>query len=202
MKKENSIKLLLAQKSKLKDKLLDERHWSDETSNLVSNIFGKDSEQYRQIREINISINDFVFAGEGLNPMKNRVRAEKCLDSFITQIENFTYESQSTFYADKEFKFNKSTIYTLMPIIISGSFALGLYFGNTKFDKEKIELNDKVKILTEEKSKLIIQLKLKDKKIIAKDNLIEVTSDSLKSTQKDLNSLYLYLGSLEKGKAK
>jgi len=202
MKKENSIKLLQDQKSKLQEKSLDERHWTDETANFVSNIFGKDSEQFKQIRDINISINDYVFAGGESNPMKNRIRAEKYLDSFITLVENFTYEKSSTFNTSEEFKFNKSAVYTIIPIVISGAFILGFYFGNTKFDKDKIELTEKVKSLSAKTDSLDLQLKLKDKIILRKEIKNKEITDSLRGTQKDLNSLYLYLGSLEKDNPK
>lgn len=200
MKRENSIKLLKEQKNKLQDKTLDELHWTDETANLVSNIFGKDSEQYKQIRDISIRIDNNTYYGEEFNPMKNRIRAEKYLDSFITQVQNFTYDNQVSFNKEKEFKFSKSTIYTLTPIIISGAFALGLYFGNTKFDKDKIELTDQVKSLSADTLNFAIKLKLKDSVINKKDILLKTTVDSLRTTQKDMNSLYLYIGALEKTK--
>ena len=103
---------------------------------------------------------------------------------------------------NEEFKFNKSTVYTIIPIIISGSFVLGFYFGNTKFDKDKIELTEKVKLLSAKTDSLVLKLNLKDKIILAKDIKNKETIDSLRITQKDLNSLYLYLGSLQKGKPK
>lgn len=202
MKRENSIKLLAAQKNKLQDKTLDEQHWTDETANLVSNIFGKDSEQYRQIRDISIRIDNDTYYGEDFSPMKNRIRAEKYLDSFITQVQNFTYDNQVSFNKDKEFKFYKSTVYTLAPIIISGVFVLGLYFGNNKFDKDKIELTDQVKNLSSDTTNFALKLKLKDSLINDKDFLLKTLTDSLRTSQNDLHSMYLYIGSLEQNNAK
>lgn len=162
MEKKDSIKLLTAQKNKLKEISLDEIHWIDETANLVSNIFGKDSDQLKQIKQINIRIHDsshYTYKGEDTNPMKNRIRAENYINSFITQVENFTYKKVESYDRNKECKFNKNLFYSVSFIIISGAFTLGFYFGNNKFDREKIELSDKVKSLTSDSIRLTSKIK-------------------------------------------
>nr|WP_315134264.1 hypothetical protein [uncultured Flavobacterium sp.] len=162
MEKKDSIKLLNAQKNKLNEKSLDEIHWIDETTNIVSNIFGKDSDQLKQLKQIKITIHNsshFTYEGEDRNPMKNRIRAINYIDSFITQVENFTYKKLESYDRNTECKFNKNIFYSVSFIIVSGAFTLGFYFGNNKFDREKIELSDKVKFLTSDSIRLTSKIK-------------------------------------------
>lgn len=174
MKRENLIILLNQQKDKLQDLKLDEIHWIDETSNIVSNIFGKESEQVKQVKDINIRIgNNQIYFGDYDDPMKNRIRAEKYMTSFITQVENTTYEKVNTYNSEKEYKLSKTLTITFLSIIISGVFGLGFYFGNNKFDKEKIELNDRVNILNSEKAKLLLKIKEQETLLKNKDNVIK-----------------------------
>jgi hypothetical protein len=173
MKRENSIKLLTEQKDKLYDKSLDEHHWTDETLNIISNIFGRDTDQFRQIKDLSISIDNNVYNGGNNNPLRNRERAAKYIDSYIKQVENFTYEKIGTFNSDNEYKFSKSIFYTIATTLIGGSFALGFYFGNNKFDNEKIELVDKIHSLSSDTTKLNLHLKEKTDLLKLKDSILQ-----------------------------
>jgi hypothetical protein len=84
--------------------------------------------------------------------------------------------------------------------VISGAFVLGLYFGGSKFDKEKNEYYEDAKVLKADTLNLHKTLRGKDSLLNNKEFIIATKNDSLKELKQDLNNLYLVLGNYQKKK--
>jgi hypothetical protein len=143
MKKKVIIKLLEKQRDKVNLKEFNPVFWVDETLNIVEQIFGKESSQWKQINEL-VFKDQYLGRNNGgsvtINGVKQpneRDNATNYIDSFIEQVRYIDPKNHS--FDSSKLHIDKTLFYTLGPIIIGACFYLGIYFGTSKFDKEKIE---------------------------------------------------------------
>jgi len=91
------------------------------------------------------------------------------------------------------FGISATLFWSIVIAFVSGAFIFGLYFGSTKFDRDKIEYYEQVKKLSVDTILLNKKIAFKDSIISQKDSIISSKVDSLELTNKNLNSLYLLL---------
>ncbi|RVT76629.1 hypothetical protein EOD40_08995 [Flavobacterium sufflavum] len=90
--------------------------------------------------------------------------------------------------------------WTILSISVGGAFALGVYFGQAKFDKEKSDYYEQVKILKVDKTNLQKSIVAKNSTIRQKEFQISVKKDSIHSLEENLNNLYLLLAKYSRDK--
>jgi hypothetical protein len=151
MNKRKAILILEDQKNKIHNSGFQPIPWIDETLNYIILIFGKESEQYRQISNLHFEdsypkmeslLGKIIF--NGIEIKDEQDIAEDYINSFIDQIKNTGLPNINNFPKDKIY-IDKMIFWTILPIIIGGCFSFGLYIGQSRFDKEKQEyyLNQK-----------------------------------------------------------
>jgi hypothetical protein len=95
-------------------------------------------------------------------------------------------------------RFSTEIFVTILSVSVGGAFALGLYFGQAKFDKEKMEYYEQNKILKVKITNLEKSLLFKDSIIKQKEFIISVKKDSIHSLKEDLGNRYLFLRKINK----
>jgi len=203
MKKEKATEYLNSQKLKLNQLDLDEIHWIDETVSIVEVIFGENSRQSEQISELTLSIDDSFYDDGTYHPGRNRDRAKRYIDTFINQLDlhyekklQSQKESTNTPFIVKHF----GVTITIVLALITGAFSFGLYFGNIKFDKEKIDLSNKNEALASDTTNLNLIINQKDIWLTKQKTILELTRDSLRESEETVESLSFYIMGLQKDK--
>lgn len=94
-------------------------------------------------------------------------------------------------------KYNRHSpefMWTIFSVSIGAAFALGLYLGQAKFDKEKSDYYEDTKNLRNQNKNLKKTLIEKNSLIKFKQSEIIKKTDSLEIQKKNINNLYLILG--------
>lgn len=172
MKRKKAIEILKHQKSKLKKPGFTVDPWIDEMSTYLTEIFGKESEQYRQLMELDfkedypkIGLQGKISSIDG-TPIYNDIdNAEQFIDNLIEQITKIglpkkrsgtntdgSVEKRSGIFINYSLL---TIICTLLIALFSGLFMIGRYFGIKKFDMEKEDLYKEVEHWKTEYNKVI-----------------------------------------------
>lgn len=96
--------------------------------------------------------------------------------------------------------FTNPFYWTSIAIIITGAFTLGFYFGNNRFDKEKIDLTDENYRLKSDTTNLNSIISSKDSTLMRQELTIKFVRDSLMEAKETIQSFSFYIMSLEKNK--
>jgi hypothetical protein len=83
--------------------------------------------------------------------------------------------------------------WTVLAGVVTAAFVLGQNFGSTKFDKEKSDYYEEIKVLQKDTINLNNIIKEKDSILREKDDAIIIKSDSLKVINEKIDNLYLLL---------
>jgi hypothetical protein len=118
MNKKHAIDQLERKKEELNSQTLDARTWINTTIQVIYSIFIDSGKQKAFF--ISRLKNDGYF---------NKEEAKKYLDEYITEIKTNGIEKAS--------KLGFFAYWGVWSAIVGGAFGLGLYFGQSKFDKEK-----------------------------------------------------------------
>lgn len=92
---------------------------------------------------------------------------------------------------NKSIGLSTEIFWTILSISVGGAFALGMYFGQTKFDKEKIEYYEQVKDSKVKQSNLQKSNQSKDSIIKEKEFIISIKKDSIRSLQENIDKSLL-----------
>ena len=152
MNAKKAITVLETQKKKIFKADFTPITWIDETLIYIEQIFGKESVQYNQIFKLKFEKDYPDCSGLRFEIQVNNVKikneqdvAADYIESFINQIKKVGIPRKSVII-ENMICIEKTLFWTLLPIMIAGCFTLGLYFGNTKFDKEKEDYYSSQKI--------------------------------------------------------
>ena len=154
MNKKKAIKILEDQKLKLKTLGFTPVPWIDETSNYISEIFGKDSDQKRQLLELDFKedypktgVYGRISAIDG-TPLHDEIDiAGQFIDSLIEHLNKIGLPKKKVITKSEDSTEKRSGIFirnyllsffgTVLVALIGGVFILGYHFGANKFDLEK-----------------------------------------------------------------
>jgi hypothetical protein len=146
MKKEDAINLLKGQIGKLNSDSFDYKVWNSETATILDNIFGDKAESKKNnlngIRYFNADIYGVLTETDKLKKIQEgKDKALKFMNIYIGEISSLGFQN-----SEKTKKMNllkNGLFWTIAITFVGGSFTLGLYIGQAKFDKEKIEMFNK-----------------------------------------------------------
>lgn len=162
MKTKKAISILVSQKEKIFQLGFEPIIWTDETLNYLEQIFGKDSEQYKQIHDFGFKDN-YPKTTPHLKLYINKIHLKSeqdyvadYMESFINQLKN-TGIPKNNNYPENKVCIDRNLFWTFLPIVIGCCFTLGLYFGNTKFDREKEDYYNAQKKWKESYDSLLIK---------------------------------------------
>lgn len=93
----------------------------------------------------------------------------------------------------KHYTIGINLFWTVIIPLVAGIFYFGYFVGNTKFDKEKIDMSDQIRQLK------LDTTQLRKEAIDLRDSVSKQNID-LEKVRKDNNDLLLYLGTLQKNK--
>lgn len=147
MKKRIALKMLKKQQISIdslpKDINNTERHnkedlWKSETINIINSIFGEKSEQYNQIINSDITLNNTISYKSDNRLEKNREKVYNLLGTFITHVKNIGVQTNNISYnKETHFVFSKHFTIIILCALISGIFTLGFYLGKSQIDNNK-----------------------------------------------------------------
>ena len=194
MKKETAINELKQRIQDLSSKQLDVVVWVNRTKELLKKIFIiSANDKIKSIEEISfVSFyqRDLYQVQQHLEKAKER--AKRYLEEYILEIETHNIEKKKTGNLEL------MKYWGIWSVIVGTAFTLGLYFGQSKFDKDKAESFDECKALRLTKKTLLFKVDSLHKKqqsdLLEKRHLI----DSINGLHDELRNAYFYIGTLKK----
>ncbi|WP_372906740.1 hypothetical protein [Rhodohalobacter sp.] len=147
-KERKAIETLQARIEAINAENFDPIVWTDQTCIHIQRIFGAEkNERIKQLRDISYSIPTPMVGSDiqSRRRKKGKQQAKEYLLGYIEEIKNYGLESEG----DEDLvKVKKSSFQTLgknisfwglILVLAGGAFTLGMHFGKSNFDKEKMD---------------------------------------------------------------
>lgn len=163
--------------------------WIATVEDFIRNNYGEESSAFRLYQNFNPRKLNGNYEKDFIIQMNILLGALKTCKNITPKIAHKQHNDHQIIQLIKNVYF-----WTTIVVLSGGAFALGRHFGSSKFDKEKSDYYDQIKSLKTDTAYLHRIVELKDSTILQKDSIIAVKNDSLTSTNKDINTLYLLLG--------
>lgn len=202
MKKQKALKSLSEKLNDLQNQNFDPDVWTQLTSQLIMKIFPISfQDKIESIKEIDYVIYSSM-ADQGMQNRKKVQgisKAKTYIDAYIDEINNHGMEKGSI-NNNRSFWGNLSTFWGIVAAVVLAAFMLGMYIGNTKFDKDKNDLYNQVIALSSDTTKNIETIKIKSKIINQMDSILNIKSDSIKQLMQENNATYYHIGKMNQKK--
>ncbi len=124
--------------------------WLDTTISLIKRIFVKSADDkvnsFNDIDFINLYPTDSYSETQYMN--RDKMNAKQYIETYIREIEMHGLEKEKTK------GLNLFSYWAIWSVVVGAAFTIGLYFGNSKFDKEKTDIDYRNHILKSENDSL------------------------------------------------
>lgn len=147
-KETKAIETLQARIEAINAKNFDPVVWTDQTCIHIKRIFGtENNERIKQLKDISYSIPTPMVGSDiqSRRRKKGKQQAKNYLLGYIEEIKNYGLESEGNDDLIQVKKSNFQTLgkniafWSLILVLVGGAFTLGMYFGKSNFDKEKMD---------------------------------------------------------------
>lgn len=131
---------------------------------------------------------------------RGRQKADSYFQAFKKEVENHGLEKSSQTNDEVSFWGNLKTFWGIVVVVVGAAFAIGMYLGGAKFDKEKSDYYEQVKALKSDTIQYKNTIKSKNQILNQKDSIIIIKTDSINELKGNIQNAYLYIGNIEKNR--
>lgn len=138
----------------------DFEHWLQVTVGYAENYFGSNHQRIRLLKQVRLGIvkNDLLDDKAGkIQNLKSEARSY--VNEFIDDLEDLKLDATQPSKIKYPLNLSQEVFWTVCLAIIAAAFSLGYYFGNNKFDKDKIDYYNQVRSLTNDTTTLNVRIR-------------------------------------------